>query len=152
MEKRTKPRMPEIGENVRLVGRLIRVETPPPIQPEDEYIFEGTSAAVKVLLNGREITDGGSFNDFYGDAVATAIKEAKQFCKDNGITKTSDLEVIVIKEKTFRRYHRSRDTTPYTYDKRFIRFDRTGTLQGIQEDHDEPVWSSKVDINPADPE
>jgi len=139
------PRIPNIGERVRLVGTLIRVETPKPIQPPDEYVFENIDARVEMRLGEAVVKDFGTFNDWYGDAVRSGILEAKQICEHHRIGPTSDNEIVVVKVTTQRRQLLSLDRDAYTYDKEFRRFSNMaqGGYYDLAPTVEEDVWSSK---------
>jgi len=71
-----KPRIPNIEERVRLLGTLLRIDTPKPIQPPDEYVFEDVDARVEIRMGDRVLKECGTFCDWYGCAVTSGIKEA----------------------------------------------------------------------------
>jgi len=141
-----KPRIPNIEERVRLLGTLLRIDTPKPIQPPDEYVFEDVDARVEIRMGDRVLKECGTFCDWYGCAVTSGIKEALEVCENMGLTPTSDVEVVVIKVTSQIRKHLSRDKAPYTYAKEFRRFDRMeyGCCWDLAADVEEEVWSSKV--------
>jgi len=139
------PRIPNIGERVRLVGTLIRVETPKPIQPPDEYVFENIDARVEMRLGEAVVKDFGTFNDWYGDAVRSGILEAKQICEHHRIGPTSDNEIVVVKVTSQCRQILSRGTEPYLYEKEFRQFCNmsSGGGYGVAPTIEKDVWSSK---------
>jgi len=139
------PRIPNVGEKVRMLGTLIRVETPKPIQPPDEYIFEDVNARVELRLRDSVIKEFGTYNDFHGCSVTSAIKEAKQICEVHGIGPTSDNEIVVVKVTTQFRRLLSREGDTYAYDREFRRFNymSSGGGYGVAPDVEVDVWSSK---------
>ena len=78
------PRLPNIGEYVRNLGRLVAVveDVPPPSPPPTKrYVFEVVSARVEILsMSGVKIDTRESLNDFFGEgsAVTAAIKCARE--------------------------------------------------------------------------
>lgn len=103
-------KIPEMGEYVRFIGRLVDIvpERPQP-PPKKDYILEEVGADIELRFNGERLKGLGSYSDFYGleTSVETAIKEAKEYAERKGIGKDSELEVVVVKE--VRRY-RARPT------------------------------------------
>lgn len=86
-------RIPEVGEYVRTLGRLVKVEEIP--QPTlVDYIFEEVSATVRSLAGGRPLNEHGSFNEYYGEgtAVEAAIKEARRLHSHYGRSLTFIVE------------------------------------------------------------
>lgn len=142
------PRFPEIGEYVRGMGRLLRIESvepPPPPVPDKDYIFEEITAEKQMRLNGEVLKTYGTLWDFYGceKSVETAIEEAKAMAKDKKIGPTNDIEIVVIK-----RVHQQRkqpDGKPSNYDGAFLNLEpkQYGCCMGLPEDVSTIVWSSK---------
>ena len=72
------PRLPVVGDIVRSKGRLIKVFTPPPIQPPKEYIFEDVSYEI-VVMNGEHLIHTVSkLGNLYSDSITRAIEDAKK--------------------------------------------------------------------------
>ena len=84
------PRMPKIGEKIRMLGELVRIDEPAPVQPPAEYIFKVVGADLELWLNGAVLKRLISYNDFYGSAVESAIEEARKYCGRQKITAESD--------------------------------------------------------------
>ena len=115
------PRMPKIGEKIRMLGELVRIDEPAPVQPPTEYIFKVVGADLELWLNGIPIKSLTSYNDFYGSAVETAIEEAKKYCERQKITAESDLEVVVFETTGHIRSYPDPGNA-FIYDKEFVRF------------------------------
>lgn len=144
-------KMPQIGDYIRNVGKLIRIETipPEPQEPIVDYIFEEISAKIELRASWGKIDDITCLNDFYGleSSIQTAIKEAKEYCSERHITKDSELEVVVIKEVE---QFRKRPTGKLEFwNKEYMDFEH---LDGYKSTHDLPektetiIWSSKKDL------
>lgn len=140
-------RLPVKNEFVRHHGTLICIEdyTPPPSPPEKDFIFEKQEARCELRMNGRQLKELQTLNDFYGlgTAVNNAIEEMKEYTANNNISKDSDLEVVVVKVVS---QFRAKPTDKENfYDKQYCDFDRThrrGT--GALPDPVETIaWSSK---------
>lgn len=140
-------KVPEYGETVRGLGKLVRVDTPPPVYPPDEFIFEKIDATTRVLLNGRHLKDLGSFHDINGTAVANAIAEAQEYVAENGIDNVGPIEVVVEK----RTYYTRRWIHPLRacnfYAKEFVGFvfaDRPSVgTDPLPEESTEIVWRTQ---------
>jgi len=94
-------KIPQIGEYLRNIGKLVAIEevVPPPPKIETDYIFEEVEARCELKLNGEVLKHISTLNDFYGleTSVETAIKEMKEYAENRNINKDSDVEVVVIK-------------------------------------------------------
>lgn len=133
-------RIPEIGETIRLVGRLVEIQdvAPPPPPKELDYIFVETTATVQIRANGIKITDECTLNDFYGSAVDSAIKDAEKLAAQFG----PGVEIVVIRNE---RYYRARPTGRENfYAKGTVEFERLkhGCRRDLPDDTHEVVWSS----------
>ena len=143
------PRLPEVGEYVRMKGRLVEVQdvTPKPPPKEVDYIFEDTNARVELRINGKRITEYGTFNNFYGadSCVPSAIEEAKKLMANIG---PSDAELVVVKITSQRRMRPRGDREHSLYAPQFIDFQTLshGACSALPDDTEEVVWSSKKDI------
>jgi hypothetical protein len=141
-------KIPVIGDYIRNIGTLVKIETipPKPVEPEVDYIFEDIEARCQLRFNGEIIKNLSDFNDFYGlgTGVKYAIKEMKAYAIQHKITKDSDLEVVVIK---ITRQYRARPTKRFEYwDKKFVDFaplDNYQSTRGLPEPIETLVWSSK---------
>jgi hypothetical protein len=150
MEK-TELKIPVIGEYVRNVGKLLKVEViPPPPQPPPKtyYIFEDVEARCELRHNGETIKTMQTLCDFYGIGTgeSTAIEEMKDYAKNHAITKDSDLEVVVI--RVVRQIRKEIvDGTNYCA-KEYYNFDYVNVYphqRDIPEPTETVVWSSKRD-------
>jgi len=95
-------KIPQVGEFVRHIGKLVVIETvqpPPPPKPEKDYIFEEIEARCELRLNGEIIKHLETLNDFYGlgTSVESAIKAMKEYADKRHINKNSDVEVVVMR-------------------------------------------------------
>jgi hypothetical protein len=141
------PRIPKVGEFVRSIGTLVKIDKvqPPPPKLIDEYIFEQIEARIEVRFNGEKLKDLSTFSDFYGvgTSVDSAIKDAKEYSERRGITKDSDLEVVVI--KVVSQYRAKVSNVENYYDKEYHYFDAFsyGCKRDLPEDIETVVWSSK---------
>lgn len=140
MTEAAKPRLPVIGESIRLCGRLVEVQdVTPPVTTVLDYVFEEVTATVCVKANGLRITEGSTFNDFDGSARDSAIVEAKRIAAAYG----DGVEVVVI-EKT--QLVRKRPTGRENfYARQFVDFESInhGCRWNLPDDREEQVWSSK---------
>ena len=98
------PRIPNVGEFVRTVGRLIDVKevTPPPPPPppsEKQYVFEQICARGEVRLNGEVLKNFGTYTDYYGleTSVEKVTEQMRAYAAANGIGPSSELEVVVVR-------------------------------------------------------
>ncbi len=148
-------RYPEVGQFIKHIGKLIKVEiiNPPPPPSYEEFIFEEITAKIEVNRFGKIIDKVASFTDWYGleDSVESAIEEAKEYCKNNRITKDSELEVTVTRIATQIRKRPvgkaefwSREG--YDDNKGWMDFKSTDNpKQNLPEPTETLVWSSKKD-------
>ena len=141
-------KMPAIGEYERHVGKLLAVETIPPPPPEKEYIFEEISAKCQLLFKGYLIKTLFENNDFYGleTSIKSAIEEAKTYMQQFGITKDSELEIVVIKVVEQCRKRPTNTENFYADGYRDFRAPEWGCKRDLPEPIETIVWSSKKDI------
>jgi hypothetical protein len=137
-----KPRLPVVGEYVRMRGKLVEVQDiVPPVVLVRDYIFEDTSARIEGRINGRIIKYFGTYNNFYGDGtcVSTAIKAAKQYEKELG--KSSMVFVVV---KVTERVRTQPQNSSSLYDKKFLNFQPNtfGAKSDLPDPVEEIVWAS----------
>lgn len=96
MAKKAPPRIPGVGEYVRMYGTLVQTQdVTPPVKTEIDYIFEDTEARIEARINGKVVTTYETFNNFYGKdtCVSSAIAEARKYVERFG---KSDLEFVVV--------------------------------------------------------
>lgn len=141
-------KIPEVGEFVRNIGKLIKVETiqPPPPPPYTDYIFEEEEARCELRYNGETIKHITTLNDFYGlgAGVTTAITEMKNYCRNHNIHPYNDLEVVVI--KIIRQYRANKLDKGAFYSEGYYDFETKGeysSQRGLPEPTEEIIWSSK---------
>lgn len=144
-DKKEPPRLPEIGEYVRMKGKLLRIEVippPPAPPPEVDYIFERTDARIELRVKGKVVTSFDTYNEFYGEgtAVREAVKDAKGMMSEYEGT---GCELVVVKITEQRRKRPGRDSCVYTGHK-FFSFDSLacGSTRGLPDNREEVVWSS----------
>lgn len=140
------PRMPKIGDYIRLRGELVEIQDvtpPPPPVPLLDYIFEDTSATVRAMANGMIVAQHSTFNNWSGRD--TCVEAATQYARSlrRRTYKGTNIEVVVVKITT--RYRLRPQRGDYLYDKEFVRFEYldSGSSWGMPEDVEEVVWSSK---------
>lgn len=90
-------KIPQPGEFVRSLGRLLRTEEIPQ-PPLTDYIFEQVTATVGAMVNGIQVNSYGTFWDHGGEgsAVRSAIEEAKKVHEQFD----GKLTIVVEKETT----------------------------------------------------
>jgi hypothetical protein len=143
-------KIPVIGEYVRNIGTLVKIETiqPPTPAPYKEYIFEEIEARCELRRYDEQLDKIEELNDFYGKetSIKTAIKDMIEYCKIHRITKDSEVEVIVV--KVARQYRATPTGKVEFWDKKFADFKPLDNYQS-ERDLPEPietiVWSSKKD-------
>lgn len=144
------PRLPQVGEYVRMIGKLVEVQdvTPPPPPKELDYIFEETHARAEARVNGKVIETFSTFNNFAGEGtcVEAAIEEAKEKRQHYG---PSDLEFVVVKMTS--RIRKRANGHKNLYDPTFLDFDslKNGWNRDLPDDTEEVVWSSKTNDSTA---
>jgi hypothetical protein len=140
-------KMPLVGDFMRGIGVLKAVEIIP-VEPLKDYIFEDTEARCELRFGDEIIKRLETFSDWYGIGTGeeTAIKEMKIYSKERGITRDSELEVVVIRVTT---QFRARPTGRIDeYDnKGFMVFESInfGSRRGVPNEKEEIIWSSKND-------
>lgn len=142
------PRLPEIGEFVRGVGRLVSVVEPMPLQPPPkDWIFEDVSARGELRRNGKVLKEFNTYSDFYGlgTSITEAIKEAEEYVAEEGITPESGLEVVVVKIISYARHRpQGGPGNANVYDAKFVNFKSldNGACWDVPEEVETDVWSS----------
>jgi hypothetical protein len=142
-----KPRLPEIGEWVKMQGTLVRIDiVPPPSQPPPEtvYIFEREDARIDLLLKGKVLKQLVEYNEFYGQgtAVKSCIEEAKEFCRVNNIGPDSDIEVVVMRETDLIGRKVDEGKQPTCYAPGIVPF-KNETFYAHGSRREEVVWTSR---------
>jgi len=141
-------KLPKKGDFVRHHGTLIRIDiaTPPPLPPPvKDFIFEEQEARCELRLNGKQLKELQTLNDFdgLGTAVKSAIEEMKRYTGTNNIGKDSDLEVVVVEVVSqFRAKPLSKENF---YDKEYFDFERNHSYNRpeLPVPVETVVWSSK---------
>ena len=135
-------RLPEIGEYVRMYGTLVEVQDVTPKEIVLDYVFEDTQAKLVGRINGKNVKEYGTFNDFYGKdtCVAAAIDEAKEQQRFLG---ESNLEFVVIKVTSRVRMRPTRNERENFYASEFRAMESlpNGSCWNLPEDTVEEVWS-----------
>lgn len=142
-----KLKLPEIGEFVRNIGKLVKIEDiilPPP-QPERDYIFEDIEAICEIFYKGELIKRLCTYNDFYGfgTSVETAIKEMKAYAFERQITKSSELEVRVTQVVSQTRMKPNGRENFYMKGQGDFEYKPFGSKLNLPEPVATMVWSSK---------
>jgi hypothetical protein len=144
----TKCKIPQIGDFVRGVGTLVDVQTEEPTPPKKDYIFENIDSKCELRRNGKVLDELGTYNDYYGlgTGVKTAIKEMKEYCKEEVITSASEVEVVILMQVSQVRMRPIGRENFYT--KEWIEFQSLdwGSKRDLPEPTEEIVWSSKKDL------
>ena len=139
-------RLPNVGEFVRGVGKLVSIEVPPPEPPKKHYVFEEIHARCELLLGDEVIKDLGELNDHYGleTGVSTAIKDMEKYAKDHNINEDSVLEVRVVRVVSQCRKHPVNRGNFYA--KEFPDFESLeyGSLSGLPDPIETVAWSTKM--------
>lgn len=87
MSEKEIPRMPEVGEYVRGIGRLVSVDDiTPEVKQMTGYMFEELSATVEMWMNGNKLKECVTFNDIYGfeTCLKAALEEVEDLKKQFG--------------------------------------------------------------------
>ena len=141
-------KIPEVGEYVRNMGRLIKIEdiVPPPPPIDKDYIFEDIEAKCELIYKGTFIKSLGIFNDFYGigTSVETAIKEMKEYATEMEITEESDLEVRITKVVSQVRMQSVDRENIYKKGYKDFETKKWGSKQNLPEPIETIVWISKT--------
>lgn len=143
----TEPRLPEVGEYVRGKGRLVEVQdVTKPVVPEFDYVFEQQEARIEWRVNGKQIKDGATFNDFYGEGtcVTHAIEQAKSIVHNLG---ECDVEIVVVKVVSQIRMRPNGRENFYAKEFRDFKYLESGCAWNLPEPVEEVVWSSKGESN-----
>ena len=135
-------KIPEVGEYLRHVGRLVKIENSKPLPPPpDDYIFEETEYKMFMKRNGEILKGFGAFMD---EAKDDAIKEMTDYAKSHNITKDSEVELVVVEERI---QYRMRPTHRRNfYAEAYTDFEviDTGSRRGLPEPKLKVIWSSKT--------
>lgn len=136
------PRIPTVGEYVRMFGTLVEVQdVTPPVVPTKDYIFEDTSARLEARINGKVVKEYGTYNNFYGKdrCVEAAIDEAR---KQQDWLGESNLEFVVV--KVTERCRMRPTNSEHFYAREFREFKALdhGCKWDLPEETEDDVWSS----------
>lgn len=139
-----KPRLPVVGEYVRMYGELIEVQdVTPPVTKIEDWIFRDTTARVEMRVNGKCVEAFSEHNNFNAkDAcVPNAIASAKKRMAYFG---PCDIEFVVIKVTSYKRMRPTGHA--HFYAREFSEFESLphGACWNAPEDTEEVVWSSKT--------
>jgi hypothetical protein len=136
-------KLPEVGDYVRYYGTLVEVQDVTPKEIVLDYIFEDTSARLEGRINGKLVTEYGTFNNHYGQdaCVKCAIEEAKVQQSWLG---ESNLEFVVVKVTTRTRMRPDRNDRENFYAKGFRAMKALdyGCRRDLPDEIEEDVWSS----------
>jgi hypothetical protein len=135
--------MPQVGDYVRMKGRLVEIQDVTPKEIVLDYIFEDTEATLVSRINGKNVKQYGTYNNFYGEdsCVQSAIEEAKTQQEWLG---ESNLEFVVVKtiSQVRMRPNRGNLTSLYAPDFRDMASIGFGCRFELPDDKVEEVWSS----------
>lgn len=144
MSQDVKPRIPKIGEYVRGHGTLVSIQDITPIvNKQDGYIFEYYNATYELRINGKVVSQGNTYNDFYGleTCLETAVGDAKEVAKELSVN--SDVEVVVVKITGYSCKIPGIDKNFYDDKFKGFRGTENGHLADVPESKYEDYWSSK---------
>jgi hypothetical protein len=137
--------LPKVGDFVKNVGRLIKVEEVPPVVPVKDYIFESTSARVETRVNGHVVKSFSTFCDWGGrTCIDHAIEEAKHL---NDAYGKSSMVFVVVKITSQCRM-RPIDSKSIYSEYNYFKLLEFGSKANLPEDKEEDVWfSDKGELN-----
>lgn len=139
-------RLPELGETIRTVGKLVEIEDVTPSERVLDYIFETTEARVEARVRGEVIRVFSTFNDFYGEgtSITGAIQEAKKLAERYD---AEGLEMVVVKITSRIRMRPDHQAKEHYYAKglRAMKPLASGARYRLPDDTEEVVWSSNED-------
>lgn len=81
------PKIPDVGDYVRGLGKLVAVEdVTPQVKPMTGYVFEILSATVEMWANGNKLKECVTFNDLGGEesCLKSAVEEAESLIEHYG--------------------------------------------------------------------
>lgn len=144
------PRMPEVGEYVRGLGRLVSLEdVTPEIKPMTGYIFEDLSATVEMWMNGKKLKECVTFNDIYGfeSCIKAALEEVSDLKEQYG----DGMEFKIIKHTDYGCMMPWHEGSNF-YDSDFKQFKEMGAFHNgsiynrlkVPQSKHEEHWSSKT--------
>jgi hypothetical protein len=132
-------KIPQVGEYLRDVGKLIKVEEIVPTQPQKDYIFEDIEYKCDLYLDDellKSLTTYGNFRQH-------AIDDMSKYCADRKINKNDRLEMRITEVKTqVRRQFTSKESFYNEGYPEFVRKD-IGCYLNLPEPVETIVWSSK---------
>lgn len=135
-----KPRIPEVGEFVRGLGKLVAIQEFPPVAPPSDYIFEETECRIESYANGKFIQAFGTFHEHFGEGTAfsNAMADCKKLQKQYG----PGIEFRIVK-KTWQTRERTTHVPNY-YQNDVMNFAKLeyGSGRDLPQDREEVVWSS----------
>jgi hypothetical protein len=142
-----KLKIPQIGQYIRNTGKIVRIEEIP--QPTlIDYIIEEGTARCELRMKDKLLKNLGEYNDFYGQDTCKdgAIKDMIEYCEELGITKDSELEVVVVyvvEQSRMRPNGRKNFCEDEYADFSAIEW---GNKIGVADDVETVIWSSKKDL------
>lgn len=154
MKTETPPRLPEVGEYVRMLGELVEIQdvTPPPPPKQVDYIFREIHCQAEGRINGKTVIELSCFNTFAGrdDCLRSAVREAEEKQKELG---PSDMEFVVVMTTSYSRMRPCNPAREYLYQREFVDFKHTDSpRRGLPPDQTEDVWSSKTGYKEKQPD
>lgn len=148
----SEPKLPQAGEYVPGLGRVVTVEDvqPPPPPPVREWVVEEVTAEVELRLNGKPIRDAslGSYCDAnYGreSCIGAATRVAADYCERERIAASSQLEVVVVRCIDYVRMVADPALDYDHYGYRRLTYARQ-SRRDVPEARREVVWSSRGEV------
>jgi hypothetical protein len=132
-------KIPEIGETLRHVGKLLRIETIP-IEPQIDYIFEDDEYRMELRRCGVVLKTFGSFADGY---MQSAIVEMVKYAESENIGKDSEVELVVVKVATQYRMMPTYQENFYADGYTDFRTLEHGSRRDLPDPVESVIWSSK---------
>jgi hypothetical protein len=137
----SEPRLPTVGESIRLCGKLVEIQdVTPPVTTVLDYVFEVTSATIFIKTNGVVIDERETYNDFCGPPEVSAIAAAKKLAAQLG----GGVEIVVVRKTELVRKRPTHRESFYA--KGLVEFETIsyGCRRNLPDDREEQVWSSKA--------
>lgn len=127
-------------------GKLIEeIEETPRVKTEKFYVFEETTAKVEFYYKTFFMRETDTIWDYLGPgyAVKERIETAKAYCKKMGVTKDSELEIVVVKMTQRVKKKKTGKKIEWGPGKGQDEYESMGHVGDTVE---ERVWSSKKDL------
>lgn len=140
-------KIPQIGEYIRNIGTLTKIEdvVPKPPPPEKDYIFEIIEARCDLYRNNELLKHLYTLNDFYelNSCIKTAIEEMIDYATTNKITKDSEVELRVTKVSSLIRMNPTWEKNYYTKEYTDFKYKELGSRFNLPEPTETIIWTSR---------